>query len=233
MIRIIPIHGNLLIEDNVWVAPVHLQKQTQAVEILDQAIAQANSRIHAAQCEADAIHQHAFRQGYDKGVCALVQDVVHAVGQASALQKRLEVILHRTAVDLVADLLGRPECLEAMFARWLKESGADASTDQAMTVVLPQRLDACGEEFVARLRLHWSGTMNVEFVDGEYYRFRCDQQFAELNGRAISEELAPELMVKLGLLTEQCGQISGKVRSAILRFIGLDESICLNQGVME
>ncbi|AZE72368.1 hypothetical protein C4K00_2139 [Pseudomonas synxantha] len=75
--------------------------------------------------------------------------------------------------------------------------------------------------------------MNVEFVDGEYYRFRCDQQFAELNGRAISEELAPELMVKLGLLTEQCGQISGKVRSAILRFIGLDESICLNQGVME
>ncbi|WP_413794742.1 MULTISPECIES: HrpE/YscL family type III secretion apparatus protein [unclassified Pseudomonas] len=160
----------------------------------------ARECVEQAQCEAEAVHAEAFRQGYAEGILRAAGHLADGLLTSQTLRQQLHHQLARAADDLLAHTLSQPQWLDDMLVRWL--AGQPGGSGAVLQVLVPQHCRSRGDELRERLGKHWPGELLLEYHPQDRYVLRLADQLLEYDLAATRERLAPRLLASIAGLPE-------------------------------
>ncbi|OXR29691.1 oxygen-regulated invasion protein OrgB [Pseudomonas umsongensis] len=160
----------------------------------------ARDCVEQARRDAEAVHAHAFSQGYADGILRVIEHLADSLLGAQALGQQLRSDLAQSARDLLADALHRPEWLDEMFERWL--TAQPAGSGAVLQVLLPMHCRPQGNELRERLSRLWSGELVLDYHPQERYVARLADQLFEFDLETTRQRLEPRLLARVANLPE-------------------------------
>jgi hypothetical protein len=155
----------------------------------------ARDCMEQAHREAEAVHAHAFQQGYAEGILRASEHLADALLKTQALGLQLRNDLARAAGDLLGQALSRPEWLDEMLERWLAGQAGDSGA--VLHLLLPLHCRPRSQALRESMGKRWSGELILEYHPQERYVLRLADQLLEFDVEATRERLAPRLLASL------------------------------------
>jgi hypothetical protein len=160
----------------------------------------ARDCVEQARRDAEAVHAHAFQEGYAAGILLATEHLAKGLLESQALGQQLRSDLAQAARDLLADALQRPEWLDEMFERWL--TAQPTGSGAVLQVLLPMHCRAQGNELRERLSRLWSGELVLDYHPQERYVARLADQLLEFDLETTRQRLEPRLLACVANLPE-------------------------------
>ena len=182
---------------------VHLAREDIAAArgrhaLQKEARCRARECVEQAQRDAEAIHGHAFEQGYAEGLLRVTGALVDGLLASQTLGRQLRKDLARATADLLGQTLSQPQWLDDMLERWL--AGQSAVSGAVLHLLLPMHCRARGHEWRERLRHSWPGELILEYHPQDRYVLRLADQLLEFDVEATRERLEPRLLANIAQL---------------------------------
>ncbi|HWT69637.1 MAG TPA: oxygen-regulated invasion protein OrgB [Pseudomonas sp.] len=152
----------------------------------------ARDCVEQARHDAEAIHAQAFHEGYAEGILRATGHLVSGLLESQALGRQLREDLAQAARDLLAQALSRPQWLDDMLERWLREQPGESGA--VLQVLLPLHCQAQGNALRERLGRLWSGEMVLQYHPQERYVMRLGDQLLEFDVESNRQRLEPRLL---------------------------------------
>ncbi|WP_085723127.1 oxygen-regulated invasion protein OrgB [Pseudomonas sp. R37(2017)] len=184
---------------------VHLSREDIAAARRRRALQQQAQRwardcVEQARRDAEAVHAHAFSQGYADGILRAIEHLASGLLASQALGQQLRSNLAQSARDLLADALKRPEWLDEMLERWL--TAQPTGTGAVLQVLLPMHCRPQGHALRERLSRLWSGELVLDYHPQERYVARLADQLLEFDLETTRQRLEPRLLACVANLPE-------------------------------
>ena len=189
----------------LWVSRDERRACRERRVLMQQARERAKACVSQAEQEAQAVHIHAYKQGYAQGILQVASDLSALLLQAHTISQTLQQQLEQSAREVVGEWLMDEQLLEALMQRWSVRHRHEA--DAEVRVLLPQRCRA--EALPLKKVLIDAGfeRVTISFHDQERYVFRHSDRVIELDINASQERLSPRLIAKLEQLPESVLQL--------------------------
>ena len=183
----------------------HLSREDIAAARRRRALQQQAQRwardcVEQARRDAEAVHAHAFSQGYADGILRVIEHLANGLLASQALGQQLRSDLAQSARDLLADALKRPEWLDEMLEGWL--TAQPTGTGAVLQVLLPIHCRPLGNALRERLSRLWSGELVLDYHPQERYVARLADQLLEFDLETARQRLEPRLLACVASLPE-------------------------------
>ncbi|WP_339504450.1 oxygen-regulated invasion protein OrgB [Pseudomonas sp. RL_105y_Pfl2_101] len=163
--------------------------------------------------EAEAVHAHAFQQGYAEGILRASEHLADALLKTQTLGLQLRNALAQAAGELLGQALRRPEWLDEILERWL--AGQPGDPGAVLHLLLPLHCRARGLELRESLGKRWAGELILEYHPQDRYVLRVGDQLLEFDVEASRERLEPRLLASLAHLPETVRLLDQASRQAL------------------
>ncbi|AWY43605.1 oxygen-regulated invasion protein OrgB [Pseudomonas putida] len=198
---------------DVYLAREDMAAARQRRQLQHQARRWARECVDQARRDAEAIHAQAFQEGYAEGILRATEHLASGLLESQALGRRLREDLAQAARDLLAQALSRPEWLDEMLERWLRDQQHD--TDAVLQVLLPVHCRSLGNELHERLSRFWPGDLVLDYHSQERYVVRLADQLLEFDVETSRQRLEPRLLACVANLPASVRSLEQKSMQAL------------------
>ncbi|QND85702.1 Protein OrgB [Chromobacterium vaccinii] len=210
----IPLPHQPTITDGVLIRSPQLRRLRRIDNLDQQARKRARQHLDDAQREADAIRRHAYRDGYQQGMLAALDQLAAHLANSQAQAERWREQLSEEARAMLAAAVDHPDTLLLLLDEWLRSRNG-LSGDAALYLLLPKRSRPLQAGLMALLADNWHGTIQIDYHDDDRFIMRCADQAAEFSPQQYLEPASRQLLQRFSALQQECRQLSA---AALERF---------------
>ncbi|MCD4498772.1 hypothetical protein [Chromobacterium vaccinii] len=215
----IPLPRQPTITDGVLIRSPQLRRLRRIDNLDQQARKRARQRLDDAEREADAIRRHAYRDGYQQGMLAALDQLAAHLANSQAQAARWREHLSEEARAMLAAAVDHPDTLLLLLDEWLRTRDGP-SGDAVLHLQLPKRARSQQTALMALLADNWFGAIQIDYHDDDRFIMRCADQAAEFSPEQYLEPASRQLSHRLNTLPQECRQLSAAALEQFQRQLG-------------
>ncbi|MGC0152639.1 hypothetical protein ACPRNU_09290 [Chromobacterium vaccinii] len=202
--------------EGVLIRRASLQPARRADELERAARRRARRITDEADAQADAVRGQAWRDGYQDGMLAALDQVAAHLADNQALARRWRERLADEARAMLRAATDHPDALLLALDEWLREQ-SPADDAPTLKLLLPESARPQQPRLMALLADAWNGRLQLDYHADDRLLIRYADQAAEFAPELYVEPASRQALQCLDSLPRQCRALSATALETLLQ----------------